>query len=132
MKTGLLLLVLAVMTTAYGQESSPSIKVTDIENVTTEVRSPSSSSATSCNSPDFPVIRGGSRNDINFNEISWLTVRHDLKATNSEIYIPVELTYRSGRAEEAEMIRNIRITGVADGGEFSIRVKDINTLQVLH
>ncbi len=120
------------MTGIYAQESTLSIRVVDIENSTALVQSPSSSSSTSCNSPDFPVIRGGSRKDINFNDISWITVRHDRQAKNSDIYVAVDLTLISGVVEEVEMIKNIRITGKSDAGDFSIMIKEINTLQVMH
>ncbi|MCP4309876.1 MAG: hypothetical protein GY790_01315 [Bacteroidetes bacterium] len=132
MKILLLLIMVMGMTGIYAQESTLSIRVVDIENSTALVRSPSSSSSTSCNSPDFPVIRGGSRKDINFNDISWITVRHDRQAKNSDIYVAVDLTLISGVVEEVEMIKNIRITGKSDAGDFSIMIKEINTLQVMH
>jgi hypothetical protein len=99
--------------------------------VATKVYGASSSSSTSSQSPDFPVLRGGSRRDVNLNDLSWITVRHDLPASDN-IYITVELTFRDGKTETLEMIRSIRFTGKTDNGDFSIEVKDINTLQVLH
>ena len=115
----------------YGQESVPPIKVIDKNSETTMVYDASSSSSSSCNSPDFPVIRGGSRKDINFNDLSWITVRHDKPASN-DLYVTVELTTRDGEIEVMEMIKQIRFTGKTGEGEFSIPVREISMVQVMH
>jgi hypothetical protein len=124
-------ILLATMTTVFAQAPVLAVRVVDVENVATLVMAPTSSSASSCNSPDFPVIRSGSKEEIDFNNISWLTVRHDIPAS-SEIYVTVELTSRSGSVETVEMIGGIRISGKTEEGEFRVKVKDISTLQVLH
>lgn len=126
-------LVLAlVVTGASAQESGVTLKIIDINNVTTIVKEATSSSASSCNSPDFPVLRGGERKDINFNDLSWVTVLHDRPVNDENIYINVELTLENGKTEVHEMIKNIRFTGKSDQGDFSIQVKDISTVQVLN
>jgi hypothetical protein len=107
------------------------LKIIDIKNVTTLVKEATSSSSTSCNSPDFPVLRGGERKDINFNDLSWISVLHDRPANDDNIYINVELTLKNGKTEVHEMIKSIRFTGKSDQGDFSIQVKDISTVQVL-
>ncbi len=94
------------------------------------VTNASSSSSSSCNSPDFPVLRGGTRKDINFGELSWITVVHDQAARDPEIYIKVELTLKNGSTEEYEMIRNVRFTGKSGQDDFSIMVEEINTVQI--
>ena len=113
------------------QQGVPPVKVMDLNKVETVVYNITSSSSTSCMSPDFPVLRGGSRKDVNFNDLAWLTVRHDIP-TDNDAYITVELTSRNGQTETLEMIKSIRFTGRTDSGDFSIQVKDINTLQVMH
>ena len=113
------------------QEQEQVLKITDLEGNTTLVSEASSSSSTSCNSPDFPALRGGSRKDINFGELTWITVLHHKPANDPESYVKVELTFKDGVSEEYEMIKYVRFTGKAGQENFSIQVKDINTVQVL-
>lgn len=108
------------------------LKITDLEDNTTLVSSASSSSSTSCNSPDFPALRGGSRKDINFGELSWITVLHHKPAKDPESYLKVELTFKDGGSEEYEMIKYVRFTGKSGQEDFSIQVKDINTVQIVN
>ncbi|MFO7668214.1 MAG: hypothetical protein R6W31_01015 [Bacteroidales bacterium] len=115
---------------ASAQDQKQILKITDLKGVTTVVTNASSSSSSSCNSPDFPVLRGGTRKDINFRELSWITVVHDQSARDPEIYIKVELTLKNGTVEEYEMIRNIRFTGKSGQDDFSILVEEINTVQI--
>lgn len=125
-------LVLILLTGAVvAQDLGVTLKIIDINDVTTIVKEATSSSASSCNSPDFPVLRGGERKDINFNDLSWVTVLHDRPANDENIYINVELTLKNGKTEVHEMIKNIRFTGKTEEGSFSIQVKDISTVQVL-
>jgi hypothetical protein len=132
LKKAITVLILAlVVPGTYAQEKVPPVRIMDIRNVATKVYGISSSSSTSSQSPDFTVLRGGSRRDVNFNDLTWLIVRHDIP-TDNDIYITVELTFKSGKTETLEMIRSIRFTGRTDNGDFSILVKDINTLQVMH
>ena len=125
-----LVLALSILE-VQAQQGVPPVKVMDLNKVETVVYNITSSSSTSCMSPDFPVLRGGSRKDVNFNDLTWLTVRHDIP-TDNDAYITVELTSRNGQTETLEMIKSIRFTGRTDSGDFSIQVKDINTLQVMH
>jgi len=120
------------ITGVSAQDQSLFLKINDLKGVTSVVTSVSSSSSSSCNSPDFPVLRGGSRKDVNFGELSWITVLHDRPANDPNIYIKVELTLKNGEVEEYEMIRNVRFMGKSDGKDFSIRVEEINTVQILN
>ena len=106
------------------------LKINDLSGTTTVVTGASSSSSFSCNSPDFPVLRGGDRKEINFGELSWIIILHDQPSKDPDIYIRVELTLKNGDKEEYEMIRNIRFTGKAGGRDFSIPVEEINTVQI--
>ena len=125
-------LMLVVWTTGLlAQDAVPPIKVFDTNQNETIVKNASSSSSSSCNSPDFPVIKGGSRKDINFKDLEFVTVLHDRQASN-DMYVTVELTTKDGGIEILEMIRHIRFTGVTEEGEFSIAVKDISMVQVMH
>jgi len=124
------MLMILLGTVCSAQGTSYTLKVTDIHGNTTLVTGASSSSSTSCNSPDFPVLRGGDRKDVDFRDLSWFTVVHDKPAKDPDFYINVELTLKNGSTEAYEMIKNIRFTGKSGKGDFSIEVKDINTVQV--
>jgi hypothetical protein len=117
-------------TVSSAQDPSYTLKITDIQGNTTLLTRASSSSSTSCNSPDFPVLRGGDRKDVDFRDLSWFTVVHDKPAKDPDFYINVELTLKNGSIEAYEMIKNIRFTGTSGEGDFNIEVKDINTVQI--
>jgi hypothetical protein len=114
------------------QDATTKIKITDLEGVSTVLTRASSSSSNSCNSPDFPVLKGGSRKNVDLNEINWISVLHGEPVSNDQIYIGVELTLKDGTTDQCEMIKNIRFMGQSDQGDFSIEVKDVSTVQVLH
>ena len=124
------ILLIILMTAAKAQDPGYELKITDIEGTTTLVSRASSSSSSSCNSPDFPVLKGGDRKDIDFRELSWITVMHDKPASDPGVYIDVELTLKDGSIEKYEMIKSIRFTGKAGKDDYSIEVKDINTVQI--
>ena len=124
------LFIWLLMTGLSAQDQPLLLKINDLKGVTSVVTSASSSSSSSCNSPDFPVLRGGSRKDVNFGELSWITVLHDRPANDPNIYIKVELTLKNGVVEKYEMIRNIRFMGKSGGEDFSIRVDEVNTVQI--
>ena len=124
------LFIWLLMTGLSAQDQPLLLKINDLKGVTSVVTSASSSSSSSCNSPDFPVLRGGSRKDVNFGELSWIIVVHDLPAKDPDIYIKVELTLKNGVVEKYEMIRNIRFMGKSGGEDFSIRVDEVNTVQI--
>lgn len=124
------MILLLFLTGLTAREQEQVLKITDLKGQTTMVTQASSSSSSSCNSPDFPVLRGGSRKDVNFGELSWITVLHHKAVKDPEVYIKVELTLLNGETEEYDMIRNIRFMGKAGGDDFSILVEDINTVQI--
>ncbi len=135
MKTHKAIAVLIFFLFAAGlaaQGSGVTIKVIDVQGVTTVIQAATSSSASSCNSPDFPVLKGGSRKDIDFSELEWISVLHGVPTGNDQIYIRVELTLKSGELEEYDMIKNIRFSGQSEQGDFTIQVKDISTVQIMH
>jgi hypothetical protein len=131
MKSIMFLAIALVFTGLSALGQGANIKVTDINGVTTLVSGATSSSSSSCHSPDFPAVRGGTRKDVNFNDLKFITVLHDRVPGENDIYINVELEYRDGKTEAVEMIRNIRFSGTADSGPFSIMVKDISMVEVL-
>jgi len=126
------LLLALVVTGTSAQEGSATVKVTDLDGVTTLVSRATTSSSSSTGAPDFPVIAEGSRKEIRFSELDWISVLHGEPTSNDQSYIRVEMTYRDGSTEEVEMIKHIRFTGQAEQGDFSLKVMEISTIQVIH
>ena len=126
--TALLLITFAMGT--YAQGESVTAKITDLKKVTTTVTNASSSSSSSCGTADFPVYQGTETQDVDIADLTWISVRHDLTPSDPN-YIKLELTFKDGREGIYEMVRYIRFTGTTDEGNFSIMVKDINTIQII-
>ena len=124
----LLILVLFAMTI---QAQVVEVKVTDLEKVTTSLTQATTSSSSSCNTSDFPVYQGSDMKEIDFDDITWISVRHDLKASDPN-YISVELTFKDGKTGIYEMVKHIRFTGKSAEGSFALKVKDVNTVEVIH
>jgi len=123
--------LLAFVWGSYAQEQV-TVRITDLENVTTTLTHPSTSSASSCNTSDFPVYQGSTLVEIDFADLSWISVRHDLSASDPNNYIPVELTFKDGKTGVYEMVKHIRFTGSTEEGSFSLKVMDTNTVEVIH
>ncbi len=123
--------MILLLSGAYAQDQAILLKINDLKGVTTTLTNASSSSSSSCNSPDFPVLRGGTRKDVNFGELKWITVLHDQPANDPGIYIKVELTLKNGVTEQYEMIKNVRFMGKSGKEDFSIMVEEINTVQIV-
>jgi len=108
------------------------VKVTDLEKVTTALTQASTSSSSSCNSSDFPVYQGSTLKEIDFDDITWIIVRHDLKASDPNNYMSVELTFKDGKTGIYEMVKHIRFTGQTAEGSYSKKVMDVNTVEIIH
>jgi hypothetical protein len=113
------------------QAQSVTVKVTGVDGNTTVVKQASSSSSSSCDSPDFPAIKGGSRKDINFNDLNFVTVMPYKASSNETLYISAELELKDGTKEEVEMSKYIRFSGTADSGDFSLLVSEISMVEVV-
>jgi hypothetical protein len=107
------------------------VKVTDLEKVTTTLTSATTSSSSTCNSSDFPVYQGSTLKEIDFEDITWVSVRHDMTPSDPN-YVNVELTFTDGKTGIYEMVKHIRFTGTSSEGSFSLKVKDVNTVEVVH
>lgn len=127
-----IVVLILILAGASAQGQLHILKITDVQGITTIINDASSSSSISCDSPDFPVLRGGDRKDVDFRELSGISVFHDQDANESGDYIKVELSLKNGGTEEYEMIKNIRFTGKNGDEDFSILVKDISTVQIQH
>jgi len=114
----------------FAQGKSVTVKISDLEKVTTTVQNASSSSSSSCGTSDFPVYQGSDQKDVDIADLSWISVRHDLTPSDPS-YIKLELTFKNGTSGIYEMVRYIRFTGKTEEGNFAIQVKDINTIEIV-
>ena len=103
-------------------------KVTDLKKVTTTLTNASSSSSSSCGTADFPVYEGSTQQGIEFTDLTWISVRHDLTPSDPS-YIKLELDFKNGSSGIYEAVRYIRITGTTEEGNQGIMLKDINTVE---
>ena len=103
-------------------------KITDLKKETTTVTNASSSSSSSCGTADFPVYQGTTQQGIEFADLTWISVRHDLTPSDPS-YIKLELDFKNGSSGIYEAVRYIRITGTTDQGNVGIMLKDINTVE---
>ena len=126
--TAILLVSFGLATFAQGK--SVTVKISDLEKVTTTVQNASSSSSSSCGTSDFPVYQGTSEKDVDLADLTWISVRHDLTPSDPS-YIKLELTFMDGTSGIYEMVRYVRFTGKTEEGNFAIMVKDINTIQIV-
>ena len=125
------ILLLTIFVGISAQGNSVSVKVIDTKDVTTVVNRFSSSSSSSCNSSDFPVYQGTVKTDVDFSDLKMVVVRHDKPAEDANNYITVELIFKSGSSGLYEVVKHIRFTGKAASGDFSIKVNDVNTVEIL-
>ena len=126
--TALLLVSFGLAT--FAQERGVTVKITDLEKVTTSLQNASSSSSSSCGTSDFPVFQGTESKDVDIADLTWISVRHDLTPSDPS-YIKLELTFKNGKTGIYEMVRYIRFTGKTEEGSFAIQVKDINTIEIV-
>ncbi|NOR33837.1 MAG: hypothetical protein GQ579_04060 [Bacteroidales bacterium] len=126
--TAILLVSFGLATFAQGK--SVTVKISDLEKVTTTVQNASSSSSSSCGTSDFPVYQGSDQKDVDIADLTWISVRHDLTPSDPS-YIKLELTFKNGTSGIYEMVRYIRFTGKTEEGSFAIMVKDINTIEIV-
>lgn len=126
--TALLLVLFGAATYAQGERVT--VKISDLEKVTTTVQNASSSSSSSCGTSDFPVYQGTEEKDVDIADLTWISVRHDLTPSDPN-YIKLELIFKDGTTGIYEMVRYIRFTGKTEEGNFGKMVKDINTIEIV-
>lgn len=112
------------------QDGGITAKVTDLEKQTTTVNNTSSSSSSSCNTADFPVYQGTTQEGIDFADLTWISVRHDLTPSDPN-YIKLEIDFKNGSSGIYEAVRYMRITGTSEEGNVGIMLKDINTIEIV-
>ena len=122
----MLLVLFGVATYAQGKQVT--IKITDLDKVTTTISNASSSSSTGTS--DFPVYQGSTQKEVKFEDLTWISVRHDLTPSDPN-YIKLELSFKDGTSGIFEMVRYVRFTGNKEEGSFAIMVKEINTIEIV-
>lgn len=105
------------------------VRIVDLEDMATVIENTTSSSADG--SGDFPVYLFGEKQMKFFDDLYMILVRHDLEASDPNIYISVELIDMDDNSSVYEMAKYMRISGKTESGSFSIKIKDMNTLQVI-
>ncbi|MGW8316417.1 MAG: hypothetical protein ACWGNV_12510 [Bacteroidales bacterium] len=123
------LMVMATGLNAQGQRFM--IKITDTQNQSTLLENATSSSSSSCNSSDFPVMQEGTRTDVNFRDLNKILVHPERSTQNDEMYVAVELIHRDGSSEMTEMIRSVRMMGNSDQGRYGKRIDEIREVDVI-
>ena len=124
-----MLLVLFGVAT-YAQGKSITVKITDLEKVTTIVQNASTSSSSDCGTSDFSVYQGSTLKEVDIADLTWISVRHDLTPSDPN-YIRLELTFKDGTSGIYEMVRYVRFTGMSEEGNFALMVKEINTIEIV-
>ena len=114
---------------AYAQQQEVVVKITDLKKVSTVIQDASTSSS-NCGSSKFPVYQGTSELNLEFSDLTWINVRHDLTPSDPN-YVKIEVSFKDGKTEIYEMVRYIRFTGDTGEGNFAIMVKEINTIEVV-
>lgn len=123
------LMFLAVGLNAQGQRFM--VKITDTQNQSTLLENATSSSSSSCNSSDFPVMQEGTRTDVNFRDLNKILVHPERSTKNDEMFVAVELIHRDGSSEMTEMIRSVRLMGNSDQGRYGKRIDEIREVDVI-
>lgn len=114
---------------AFVQGQEMKVKIVDLENVKTVVDNATTSSSTGMD--DFPVYQNGVQALMHMDDLYMILVRHDQKASDPNLYVVVELLDMEHKSSIYEMARYMRFSGSSEAGPFSIKVKDINTIEVL-
>lgn len=112
----------------YAQEPSK-VRIVDLDDVATVIDKTTTSSADG--SGDFPVYLYGEKQMKKFDDLYMILVRHDLPASDPGVYISVELIDMEDKSSIYEMAKYMRVIGAAESGSFSIKIMEINTLQVM-
>lgn len=107
------------------------IRITDTQNQTALLENATSSSSSSCNSSDFPVMQQGTRTDVNFRDLNKIVVHPDRPTRNDDIYVAVELIHRDGSSEMTEMIRSVRLMGNSEDGSYRKKIDEIREVDVI-
>jgi len=119
----------SLITGLFAQDQSTKLRIVDLENVATLIDNATSSSSDV--EGNFPVYQNGVKQMKKFDDLYMILVRHDLSPGDPDIYICVELIDMNDHSRVYEMAKYMRISGAAESGPFSIKVKEINSMQIM-
>jgi hypothetical protein len=122
-------LVISVLILGMYGRDPVKLRIVDLDDVVTVIDHATTSSADG--GGDFPVYLDGEKQMKKFDDLYMILVRHDLQASDPNIYICVELIDMDDQSSIFEMAKYMRVTGAAESGPFSIQVHQLNTLQVI-
>ena len=122
-------LVIFFTASAFVQGQGMKVKIVDLENVKTVVDYATTSSSTGMD--DFPVYQNGAQQLMHLDDLYMILVRHDQKASDPNLYVVVELLDMEHKSSMYEMARHMRFSGSSEAGPFSLKVQEINTIEVL-
>jgi hypothetical protein len=128
---GLTFILLLMAVGVVAQEQRFMVRITESGDRTVLLENATSSSSSSCNSSDFPVMQNGSRTDVNFRDLNSIVVHPERSTQNDEIYVAVELIRRDGSSEMTEMIRSVRLMGNTEEGRYRKRIDEIREVSVI-
>ena len=116
---------------ANAQEQRSRIKIVDSGNKSTIVYNTIPSSSLSCQAGDFPVYKDATLTEVDFRELQKIIIRPDVPAKVDSSYISVEMVTKDGQSQVYEMAKATRFIGNTDNGSFSVKVKDVKTLEIV-
>ena len=122
------LTIFLFLLTLHAQDPTK-VRIVDLEDVATQIENATSSSADG--EGDFPVYLYGEKQMKKFDDLYMILVRHDMEASDPDRYISVELIDLDDKSSIYEMAKYMRFSGALEAGPFSIKLMEINTLQVL-
>jgi len=128
-KLYLLLLLGAIFVSATAQNEVIGLRVTDLEKNRSDLTEFRTSSGTKDN--DFPVYVFGEKQPLLFEDVYMILVRHDVEASNPDIYITIEVINLQDKSTLYEAAKYMRIAGNKEGGPFSIKLNQLNGMEVL-
>ena len=122
-------LAISLFILALHAEDPTKVRIVDLEDVATQIENATSSSANG--EGDFPVYLYGEKQMKKFDDLYMNRVRHDFEARDPSRYISVELIDMADNSSIFEMAKYMRFSGASNAGTFSIKLLEINTLQVM-
>ena len=106
------------------------VQITDNDGNVAKITAATTSAATGCNSPDFPVYRNGEKEQALLEDYKYISIMPYEPSSNETLYVVAELEKPDGSTEQVEMSKHLRFNGHAIEGEASLMLKDISMIEV--
>jgi len=128
-KLSLIFLLGAICLSAIAQKEAIGLRVTDLDKNRSDLTEFRTSSGTIGN--DFPVYVYGEKQALMFKDVYMILVRHDVEPSNPDIYVTIEVIDLQDNSTLYEAAKYMRIAGNKDGEAFSIKLNQLNGIEVL-